>query len=232
MSDDPQLTHASLLLPTQHPGGDEVLFGEVGRDATEAFEDVGHSDEAREILAKYYVGEGPEVSVVLVPFATILQFFAAAGCRIVSCGVAWLDPVPTATEATSPSDILSRRNMPMQLNELHRDQELTLYLSCNAGNCQGSCTGKEPAGRGWCLQGVVRLASDPFCLYVPFLTPLEADYFFHPCSSGGFGYLLPLAGLAAYFAYRRVSNSISAFTDSCSWTDEISNRCRYYATKE
>lgn len=45
----------------QHPGGDEVLFGEVGRDATEAFEDVGHSDEAREILKKYYVGEGPEV---------------------------------------------------------------------------------------------------------------------------------------------------------------------------
>ncbi|CEQ39285.1 SPOSA6832_00800 [Sporobolomyces salmonicolor] len=44
----------------QHPGGDEVLFGEAGRDATEAFEDVGHSDEAREILAKYYVGEGPE----------------------------------------------------------------------------------------------------------------------------------------------------------------------------
>lgn len=50
-------------LPThpQHPGGDEVLFGEAGRDATEAFEDVGHSDEAREILDKYYVGEGPEV---------------------------------------------------------------------------------------------------------------------------------------------------------------------------
>ncbi|BGO89101.1 hypothetical protein NBRC10512_003846 [Rhodotorula toruloides] len=44
----------------EHPGGDEVLFGEVGRDATEAFEDVGHSDEAREILKKYYVGEGPE----------------------------------------------------------------------------------------------------------------------------------------------------------------------------
>ncbi|GAA6008273.1 cytochrome b5-like heme/steroid binding domain-containing protein [Rhodotorula paludigena] len=44
----------------EHPGGDEVLFGEAGRDATEAFEDVGHSDEAREILAKYYVGEGPD----------------------------------------------------------------------------------------------------------------------------------------------------------------------------
>ncbi|GAA5849190.1 hypothetical protein JCM3766R1_004091 [Sporobolomyces carnicolor] len=44
----------------EHPGGDEVLFGEAGRDATEAFEDVGHSDEARALLDKYYVGQGPE----------------------------------------------------------------------------------------------------------------------------------------------------------------------------
>jgi cytochrome b involved in lipid metabolism len=41
------------------------LFGETGRDATEAFEDVGHSDEARTLLEKYYVGVGPEVSAPL-----------------------------------------------------------------------------------------------------------------------------------------------------------------------
>lgn len=29
----------------------------VGKDATEAFEDIGHSDEAREILEKYLIGE-------------------------------------------------------------------------------------------------------------------------------------------------------------------------------
>lgn len=46
----------------QHPGGDEVLLGEAGRDATEAFEDVGHSDEARALLDQYFVGNGPEVS--------------------------------------------------------------------------------------------------------------------------------------------------------------------------
>lgn len=39
------------------------MFGEAGRDATEAFEDVGHSDEAREILDKYIVGVGPVVSL-------------------------------------------------------------------------------------------------------------------------------------------------------------------------
>ncbi|KAF8940937.1 hypothetical protein BGZ58_003922, partial [Dissophora ornata] len=39
-----------------HPGGEEVLLEEAGRDATEAFEDVGHSDEAREIMKRFAVG--------------------------------------------------------------------------------------------------------------------------------------------------------------------------------
>ncbi|KAJ7771077.1 cytochrome b5-like heme/steroid binding domain-containing protein [Mycena maculata] len=41
----------------EHPGGDEVILAESGRDATEAFEDVGHSDEARELLPGMLVGE-------------------------------------------------------------------------------------------------------------------------------------------------------------------------------
>ncbi|KAF8607485.1 cytochrome b5 [Ceratobasidium sp. AG-I] len=41
----------------EHPGGDEVITAEGGKDATEAFEDVGHSDEAREILQGLYVGD-------------------------------------------------------------------------------------------------------------------------------------------------------------------------------
>ncbi|TAQ90288.1 hypothetical protein B7494_g1374 [Chlorociboria aeruginascens] len=40
----------------EHPGGEEVLLDVGGQDATEAFEDVGHSDEAREILQGLLVG--------------------------------------------------------------------------------------------------------------------------------------------------------------------------------
>ncbi|KAJ4726724.1 Cytochrome b5, partial [Melia azedarach] len=40
-----------------HPGGDEVLISATGKDATNDFEDVGHSDAAREMLEQYYIGE-------------------------------------------------------------------------------------------------------------------------------------------------------------------------------
>ncbi|KAK3955073.1 cytochrome b5-like heme/steroid binding domain-containing protein [Pseudoneurospora amorphoporcata] len=40
----------------EHPGGEEVLLDVGGQDATEAFEDVGHSDEAREALVPLLVG--------------------------------------------------------------------------------------------------------------------------------------------------------------------------------
>jgi len=42
-----------------HPGGEEVLLDRAGKDGTEDFEDVGHSNEARKTLTKYEVGELP-----------------------------------------------------------------------------------------------------------------------------------------------------------------------------
>jgi len=41
----------------EHPGGEEVLLEQLGKDATEAFEDVGHSTDARDMMKKYKVGE-------------------------------------------------------------------------------------------------------------------------------------------------------------------------------
>nr|GAT47680.1 predicted protein [Mycena chlorophos] len=46
----------------EHPGGDEVMTAEAGQDATEAFEDVGHSDEARDLLPGMLIGNFEENS--------------------------------------------------------------------------------------------------------------------------------------------------------------------------
>ncbi|KAL0400558.1 UNVERIFIED_CONTAM: cytochrome isoform E [Sesamum latifolium] len=51
-----------------HPGGDEVLLAAVGKDATNDFEDVGHSDSAREMMAKYYIGE---IDMATVPLKRV-----------------------------------------------------------------------------------------------------------------------------------------------------------------
>ncbi len=51
-------------ISVQHPGGDEILIEEGAKDATGAFEDVGHSPDARDILKKYYIGDvDPNVRV-------------------------------------------------------------------------------------------------------------------------------------------------------------------------
>ncbi|KAI9204656.1 cytochrome b5-like heme/steroid binding domain-containing protein [Polychytrium aggregatum] len=41
----------------EHPGGEEVLLEVAGQDATDAFEEIGHSDDARELLKTLYIGD-------------------------------------------------------------------------------------------------------------------------------------------------------------------------------
>ncbi|CAL0302765.1 unnamed protein product [Lupinus luteus] len=40
-----------------HPGGGDVLLSSTGKDATDDFEDVGHSTGARAMLDEFYVGD-------------------------------------------------------------------------------------------------------------------------------------------------------------------------------
>jgi len=40
-----------------HPGGDEILQEHGGKDASEDFEDVGHSKDARKEMKKFLVGK-------------------------------------------------------------------------------------------------------------------------------------------------------------------------------
>lgn len=51
-----------FLLSAQHPGGEEVLREQAGGDATESFEDVGHSTDAREMASSMVIGELHPVS--------------------------------------------------------------------------------------------------------------------------------------------------------------------------
>uniref|UniRef100_A0A2P2MQ85 Uncharacterized protein MANES_03G152300 n=1 Tax=Rhizophora mucronata TaxID=61149 RepID=A0A2P2MQ85_RHIMU len=50
-----------------HPGGDEVLLSATGKDATDDFEDVGHSTSARAMMEEYYVGN---IDISTIPTRT------------------------------------------------------------------------------------------------------------------------------------------------------------------
>ncbi|KAI8137115.1 cytochrome b5-like heme/steroid binding domain-containing protein [Fennellomyces sp. T-0311] len=51
----------------EHPGGEEVLIDEGAKDATGPFDDVGHSEDARELLEKYYIGDVDPASAPVAP---------------------------------------------------------------------------------------------------------------------------------------------------------------------
>ncbi|RDX75840.1 Cytochrome b5 isoform A [Mucuna pruriens] len=40
-----------------HPGGYDVILDATGKDATDEFEDAGHSKSARELMEQYCIGE-------------------------------------------------------------------------------------------------------------------------------------------------------------------------------
>jgi cytochrome b involved in lipid metabolism len=65
----------------EHPGGEEVMLEYGGADATDAFEDVGHSESARELLDQYLLGPLVGSSKAAVNYY-ILVFFDFNSPRI------------------------------------------------------------------------------------------------------------------------------------------------------
>lgn len=57
---DPRHSHATVYDVTEyvrdHPGGEDLLIESGGRDATEDYEDVGHSEDADSILESFFIG--------------------------------------------------------------------------------------------------------------------------------------------------------------------------------
>lgn len=52
----------------EHPGGYDIILNVTGKDATEDYDEIGHSNSAREMLEKYLIGdfEGSAVRIKAV----------------------------------------------------------------------------------------------------------------------------------------------------------------------
>ncbi|XP_031844340.1 cytochrome b5 isoform X2 [Nomia melanderi] len=48
---------------SEHPGGEEIIIEQAGQDATEPFEDIGHSSDARQMMEPYKIGELEDADV-------------------------------------------------------------------------------------------------------------------------------------------------------------------------
>lgn len=60
---EPHIKIFILYFKFKHPGGEEVLLEQGGQDCTEAFEDIGHSSDARELMEIFKIGELVEVCI-------------------------------------------------------------------------------------------------------------------------------------------------------------------------
>uniref|UniRef100_A0A8C8FMS7 Cytochrome b5 n=1 Tax=Oncorhynchus tshawytscha TaxID=74940 RepID=A0A8C8FMS7_ONCTS len=91
----------------EHPGGEEVLREQAGGDATESFEDVGHSSDAKEMAANMVIGElhpddRPKMAKpsVTVRFTDVLYLSSCSSSTLNSFWTNWLIPCLAAAVIT------------------------------------------------------------------------------------------------------------------------------------
>ncbi|ESO95612.1 hypothetical protein LOTGIDRAFT_144558 [Lottia gigantea] len=83
----------------EHPGGEEVLLEQAGGEATESFEDVGHSTDARELMKEYLIGKVHEVSKCSCHITNTGIITPDTSTRYVSSWTGWLLPLGIAITA-------------------------------------------------------------------------------------------------------------------------------------
>ncbi|XP_025158250.1 cytochrome b5 isoform X1 [Harpegnathos saltator] len=105
----------------EHPGGEEVLLEQNGLDATEAFEDIGHSSDARELMISFKIGE-------LVEF---LAFLVNSHCTWGACYPCLsllhqhaLNRIPTKVQQVPFSVLLVN----MYINQLLYNRSVQVYI--------------------------------------------------------------------------------------------------------
>lgn len=82
-----------------HPGGEEVLLEQAGKHATEAFEDVGHSTDARELMKQYKIGDLCEEDQQKIEQVKKKTQWTTPGSNE-SSWMSWLIPVGVAAAAS------------------------------------------------------------------------------------------------------------------------------------
>ncbi|KAJ8734430.1 hypothetical protein PYW08_013680 [Mythimna loreyi] len=85
---------------TEHPGGEEVLLEKGGQDATEPFEDVSHSSDARALMKKYKIGELVEADRVQSKNAFAPQWSNDQPQEQGNAWTSWLTPLLLGIAAT------------------------------------------------------------------------------------------------------------------------------------
>lgn len=95
-----------------HPGGADLLIDVAGQDATAAFEDVGHSEDASEILGTYLVGTVKDAHEFVKPKVVRVIHQSPAGAKTVnkSSSVVKTATAITATLAASALVYASSKN--------------------------------------------------------------------------------------------------------------------------
>ncbi|KAJ5504589.1 Cytochrome b5 [Penicillium fimorum] len=81
-----------------HPGGSAILIEVAGTDATKAFEETGHSDEAREELVQYYVGDLPSEE-----HAESIEVYRPTFEQVAQTAVVSVKPSPNRTRSLALS---------------------------------------------------------------------------------------------------------------------------------